>query len=203
LAISFSQENPTTVKDIDGNIYHAVAIGTQVWMKENLKTTKYNDGSPIPHVTDDSLWGKLATAGYCWYGDNATRGKASLGALYNWYAVETGKLCPAGWHVATDEDWTTLMNNFGDYEVTGGKLKETGDNGFTALPAGCRDADSGLCYLMNQAAFWWTSTAEYPSATIKDDQDKAWIRVIFFDQNSIKKNAFSKRSGFSVRCVKD
>ena len=138
-----------TVTDIDGNVYHTVKIGTQVWMVENLKTTKYNDGTPIPLVTANSSWAILTTPGYCFYNNDANVNKATYGAMYNWYIVNTGKLCPAGWHVPIDAEWTTLTNYLGSENAAGGKLKEfgishwvtpndgtTNSSGFTALPAG-------------------------------------------------------------------
>ena len=99
-------EDHNLVKDTDGNVYHTVTIGTQVWMKENLKTTKYNDGTPIPLVAESKAWGNLSTPAYCWF-------KTKYGALYNWYTVNTGKLCPLGWHVPTDAEWTKLITYLG------------------------------------------------------------------------------------------
>ncbi|MBI5010148.1 MAG: fibrobacter succinogenes major paralogous domain-containing protein, partial [Bacteroidia bacterium] len=137
------------VSDIDGNVYQTVTIGTQVWMKENLKTTKLNDGIALPNVIDNAAWAALTTTGYCWYNNDATTYKSTYGALYNWYAVNTGKLCPIGWHVPSDDEWTLLTTFRGGYSVAGGKLKETGtlhwtspntgatnETGFTALPGG-------------------------------------------------------------------
>jgi uncharacterized protein (TIGR02145 family) len=97
-----------TVKDIDGNIYKTVTIGTQVWMTENLKTTKNNDGTAILLVTDDKACETLGTPAFCWYNIDEPANKNRYGALYNWYAVSTNKLCPKGWHVSTDAEWTTL-----------------------------------------------------------------------------------------------
>ena len=139
-------DDPNIVKDIDGNIYHTVTIGNQVWMVENLKTTRYNDGTAIPNVTDSSVWSKLSTPAYCWYNNDASSYKATYGALYNWYAVNVQKLCPKGWHVASNAEFYAL-NSFLDGEC--GKLKEAGtihwyspnkgatnETGFTALPGG-------------------------------------------------------------------
>ena len=108
------------VVDIDGNVYHTVTIGTQVWMVENLKTTKYNDGTAIPLVTDNTAWGALTTPGYCWYNNDSATYKNTYGALYNWYAVNTGKLAPTGWHVPTDSEWTVLTTYLGGQSVAGG-----------------------------------------------------------------------------------
>jgi len=217
---SIAQESSGTVKDIDGNVYKTVLIGSQTWMAENLKTTKYNDGTRIPNVTDGKLWGKLTTGAYYGLYNDATTQKGPLGALYNWYAVETGKLCPTGWHVASDEEWTTLHNYLGGYQIAGGKLKDTdttywigpntgatNESGFTALACGYLDPDNGLFLLLRRAAFWWTSTYEPGPALFqayKDQQAGPWFRVIFDNQSSIKKNNYSqKTTGYSVRCVKD
>ena len=126
---------PLTATDIDGNVYHTVTIGTQIWMVENLKTTRYNDGSPIPFVTDSSSWSNLTTPGYCWY-NNDTTNKNTYGALYNWFAVNTGKLAPTGWHVPTDDEWTTLTTYLGGESIAGGKLKETGTTHWRTPNAG-------------------------------------------------------------------
>ena len=101
--------NPGTVTDIDGNVYNTLTIGNQVWMAENLRTTKYNDGSAIPLVTVKEEWKALTTPGYCYY-NNTTNADSikKYGALYNWYAVDKKKLAPTGWHVPTDAEWNTL-----------------------------------------------------------------------------------------------
>jgi len=109
-ASSFTEEDSSnTVTDIDGNVYQTLKIGTQTWMVENLKTTKYNDGTSIPYVSDSTAWPKLSTPGYCFYNNDAAN-KNTYGALYNWYTINTGKLAPTGWHVPTDAEWTTLEN---------------------------------------------------------------------------------------------
>jgi uncharacterized protein (TIGR02145 family) len=145
--------NPsTTITDKDGNVYTSVTIGTQVWMVENLKTTKYNYGTEIPNVTDNTEWSNLTTPAYCWYDNDITK-KTPFGALYNFYAVNTGTLCPTGWHVPSNTEWTTLFNYAGGLAVAGGKLKETGtthwnapntgatdEYGFKYLPGGLRDS---------------------------------------------------------------
>jgi len=104
-----------TVKDVDGNEYRTVIIGSQTWMIENLRTTRYADSTAIPMVSDSASWRNLLTPGYCWYNNDSTTNKNEFGALYNWYTVDTGKLPPRGWHVPTEEDWTTLENNVTDY----------------------------------------------------------------------------------------
>lgn len=140
----------TLVDDVDGNIYHYVTIGTQVFLVENMRVTKLNDGTPIPFVPDDASWSSLTTPRYCWP-NNIIDNKEPYGALYNYATVNTGKLCPSGWHVPNDTEGTILVNFLGSADAAGGKLKETGtlhwqtpntgatnETGFTALPAGFR-----------------------------------------------------------------
>lgn len=194
------------VRDIDGNDYQTVAIGAQVWMSSNLKTTKYNDGTAIPLVTADTDWAHLLSPGYCWY-NNDTVNKRDYGALYNWYAVNTGKLCPTGWHVPTDAEWTILTTYLGGYGIAGGKLKEIGtihwnslnfdttnETGFSALPGGYRDY-FGSFYSIGYVGFWWSS-AEFDTAS-------AWYRNMGYYYSNVIRNYYSKQYGFSVRCIKD
>ena len=197
----------TLLTDTDGNVYTYITIGTQVWIAENLKTTKYNDGAAIPNVTDATEWAALTTPSYCWYWNDATTFKATYGALYNWYAVNTGKLCPAGWHVPTDAEWTTLTTFLGGENVAGGKLKETGtthwaspntgatnETGFTALPGGIR-LINGKYYGDGYYIYWWSST-EYTTSHV-------WDRCLYFDSANMTSYFDSKQAGFSVRCLKD
>lgn len=114
-----------TIKDIDGNTYNAVTIGKQVWLKENLNVTHYNDGTNIPVVTDSATWVNLSSPGMCWHGNSKEANTANkYGALYNWYVVGTGKLCPTGWHVSTNAEWIALTDFLG--EEAAEKLKDTG-----------------------------------------------------------------------------
>jgi uncharacterized protein (TIGR02145 family) len=146
----------TLVVDIDGNIYHTVTIGTQVWMVENLKTTHFNDGSPIFNCTDNATWGTLTTPAFCWYNNDSTN-KNPYGALYNWYAAISSNLCPPGWHLPTVDDFNTLYNYLGGASTAGGLMKEAGTahwsppntgatnaSGFTAVAGGSRSAGGGL-----------------------------------------------------------
>ena len=110
--------------DYDGNTYNTIQIGTQTWMKENLMTTKYNDGTKIPLVTDQSSWYLLPTDAYCYYNFDYANNGSKYGAFYNWYAVNTGKLCPKNWHVPSDSEWVTLIYFLGGVSVAGGKLKD-------------------------------------------------------------------------------
>ena len=105
--------NYDSIRDVDGNVYRTIRIGTQTWIAENLKTTRYNDGSEIPEVIDNSKWVTLRTGAYRWYNNDRNTYKNLYGALYNWYTVQTGKLCPSGWHVPGDEDWKQLEMELG------------------------------------------------------------------------------------------
>lgn len=201
-------EKDDEIADKDGNTYMAITIGTQVWIIENLKTTKYNDGTTIPNIADNEVWANLTTPGYCWYDNDASTFKAIYGALYNWYAVNTGKLCPDGWHVPSDAEWTSLTTILGGDFVTGGKLKETGtshwdspntgatnETGFTALPGGQRGW--GQFYNIGHNGAWW-------SATVSDESESlAWRWLMDFGTSAIIREDYSKGYGYSVRCLKD
>jgi uncharacterized protein (TIGR02145 family) len=205
-----SSSNPSTVgtvTDIDGNVYHTVTIGTQIWMVENLRTTKYNDGTSIPLVTDGVVWSTLSTPAYCWYNNDEASNKSTYGALYNWFAVNTGILCPAGWHVPTDAEWNTLLTYLGDTTLAGGKLKEAGtthwvspntgaDNGtgFTALPGGSHYTN-GLFYLQGKYGWYWSST--------ESSSSDAWHEYLQYNSSHLYRTAGSKIIGFSVRCLKN
>ncbi len=199
------------VIDVDGNVYHTVTIGSQVWMVENLKTTKYNDGSAIPNVTDKAIWMKLSTGSYCWYG-NDNSNKTPYGALYNWFAVKTGKLSPKGWHVPSDTELNTLYSVLGGVNVAGGKLKESGtvhwssatlatnESGFTALPGGYiggyfTDMTNIQYYNMGLYGYWWSSTEVDPSYAIS--------LTLICIQGGAYRSSNAKQTGFSVRCIKD
>lgn len=199
-----------TVTDIDGNVYHTVTIGTQVWMVENLKTTRCNDGSAIELETDRYHWPFLYSPGYCWYDNDEVNNKNTYGALYNWDAVNTGKLAPVGWHVPSDYEWTTLINYLGGENYAGGKLKETGLNhwdspntgatnstGFTALPGGARTTTSSYNSI-GETGYWWSST-EIPNSALSA---YAWIMYDF--SSSARRNInYEFSDGLSVRCMKD
>jgi uncharacterized protein (TIGR02145 family) len=199
----------STVTDIDGNVYNTVTIGTQVWMAENLKTTKYRNGDPIPNVTAATSWITLKTGAYCWYNNDAAK-KATFGALYNWYAVaDSRNIAPLGWHVPSDAEWTVLTNFLGGETVAGGKLKAvdptqwmspnigaTNSSGFTAIPSGYRDFHGGNFYSEWSVSYFWTRT-EYPTAY-------AWARELFDNSAEISRGPYTeKECGVSVRCVKD
>jgi len=190
-----------TVTDVDGNTYSSVVIGTQTWMSENLRTTKYNDGTAIPDVTDNATWAALTTPAYCWYNNDAATYKNKYGALYNGYTVETGKLCPTGWHVPTNAEWATLMNNLGGLYFSAEPLKSTigwddevgnGTNltGFNAIPSLYREEYDGTFYTPDA---WGGADARFWGRDCEIQLDD----VLYIYSSS------SKNSGFSVRCVKD
>ena len=199
-----------TVTDIDGNIYYTVTIGTQIWMAENLKTTKLNDNTPIPLVTDDAIWGTTTTSGYCFY-NNDISNKDVYGALYNHYAVKTGKLAPIGWHVPTDNQWTTLTTFLGGEGIAGGKLKEIGtshwitpnssatnETMFSALPGGERTSSGVSFKFIKKYGHWWSSTEDNTYG------DEAIYRYACYDKaDLVRCNPLDKHYGLSVRCVKD
>jgi uncharacterized protein (TIGR02145 family) len=210
-----------SLRDTDGNIYKTIQIGTQLWMAENLKTTKYNDNTSILNIKSNWDWANSNTGAFCWYNNDASAYKDTYGALYNWYTVITGNLCPTGWHVPSDEDWTTLTTFIGGEDVAGGKLKEIGtahwkrpnkslfttnETGFTALPGGWRvvSDDFGGFFDIGTIGMWWTSTAGNEAHGLHLGN---WGYGPGMDFNS---SAISyaedwgyNNSGLSVRCVKD
>jgi uncharacterized protein (TIGR02145 family) len=202
-----TQENKT-VTDIEGNVYHYLAIGDQIWMTENLKTTKYNDGTAISYPgSDNAVWENTTTAAYAWYDNDASTYKGTYGALYNFHAVGTGNLCPTGWHAPSDEEWTTLTAFLGGEMGSGGSLKEAGtthwespntgaknQTGFTALPGGFRNVDGTYSYI-GKKSFFWSST---PLQTLN-----GYFRAMGNDLNDVQTGPIAKRYGFSVRCVKN
>jgi len=189
--------------DGDNNHYSTVKIDTQLWMAENLKTTKLNDGTEIPNVTNDAEWLALTTPGYCWYNNDAPTYKVTYGGLYNWHTVNTGKLCPTGWHVISEGEYWTLSNHLGSN--SGGKSKETGythwispntgatnESGFTGLPGGERYSDFRLIGYM---AFYWSKT-EYSGT-------HAGVGFQYYNTGIMDGDYYKKVCGFSVRCLKD
>jgi len=191
------------LSDIDGNGYDTVLIGSHVWMAENLRTTHLNDGTEIPLVESDTAWANLETPGYCWYGNYEAFFKLNhYGALYNFYAVSSGKLCPAGWHVPDTDEWYTLITFLGNY-FAGGKMKETGtsdwlppntgatnESGFNALPGGFRNAYYKDFQRFRISGHFWHSKS-YDA-----------MRVIYSSEDVIHES-LSQNDGASVRCVKN
>lgn len=204
--LSFTTD-PISIVDIEGNVYKVVRIGTQLWMAENLKTTTYQDGSAIPNATDDNSWTRTNSGAYCWY-SNSVSYKDQYGALYNWYAVNTTKLCPTGWRVPNDGDWTYLTTYLGGQSVAGTKMKSTtgwhntlrnydgngtNSSGFTGLPGGVRTPFLGPFDLIGTQGFWWSSSQQYGFG---------WNLTLYLDYDKAYQNTDDYHSGFSVRCIR-
>ena len=192
-----------SVVDIDNNVYKTIIIGAQTWMAENLKTTRYNNGTAIQFVPDASTWTTTASPAYCWYKNDSV----VYGALYNWYAISAGNICPTGWHVPGDVEWATLTTSLGGDSIAGGKLKETGivhwltpnsnstnETGFTALGGGYVNI-IGNYGNMNRSGYWWSST----EASSVD----GYYSFMSYNTRNVSRNNGSKSSGFSVRCLKN
>jgi len=191
------------LNDIDGNVYETVVIGTQVWMAENLKTTRLNDGTEIPLVESDTAWSNLKTPGYCWYGNyEAFFSLNHYGALYNFHSVKTGKLCPVGWHVPSTDEWYVLKNNLG-FETAGGSMKETGtrnwlspntgatnESGFNALPGGFRNNYYRHFQRFRVSGYFWHSGRSDAMGVSYN-----WVDMTHY--------SMSYNDGLSVRCIKD
>jgi uncharacterized protein (TIGR02145 family) len=213
-----------TVTDNDGNVYNTVLIGAQCWMKENLKTTTYSNGTSIPNVTDANAWYNLTSGAYVWY-DNDISWKNSYGALYNWFTtVDPNGLCPTGWHVPTDEEWTDLTDYIGGtgapygnelkscrqenspleggcntsvhprWEFYASSIYGTDDYGFSGLPGGDRNYSGGFSGIGNYG-YWWSST--------ETSLSHAWSRYLNYGYGSMIVLYFNKQRGFSVRCLRD
>jgi uncharacterized protein (TIGR02145 family) len=197
-------KNPSSITDKDGNVYTSVTIGSQVWMVENLKTGKLNDGTALVYAADITSWINLSTnPGYCWYNYDAATYKTPYGALYNWYAVGTGKLCPTGWHVPSDTEWLALESFLGGHAVAGAKLKETGtthwlapntgatnESGFTGLPTGFRYDWGSIFQGFGSQGWWWSAT-----------QSSVWDLVS--GNTELGASVLPEKAGASVRCLKD
>jgi uncharacterized protein (TIGR02145 family) len=202
----FYNPQPGSIVDGDGNIYTSIAIGTQEWLVENLKTTRFNDG-----VTSLGTNFTGTAPAYAWYNNDISY-KPVYGALYNWYAVDAastgGKnICPVGWHVPTDEEWTALTTYLGGTSVAGGPMKEAGtthwnspnsgatnSSGFTALPGGYRYGDGTFHVLGNDGSYW---------SITQEGVSFAWYRSLYYIGTLVISNNRDKRYGYSVRCVKD
>jgi uncharacterized protein (TIGR02145 family) len=220
------------ISDIDGNVYNTVLIGTQCWTKENLRVRKYNNGRSIPFDAtggsggSSSTWSNLTIGAHTIYANDSTTtpsNRTKYGYLYNWYAAkgiyttgtitstDTLNICPEGWHVPTDADWTALTDELGGVSVAGGKMKSvrtfywnspntgaTNESGFSALPGGLRDID-GSFYKISNGAFFWSAT-EFASSS-------AWSRLLNHDNSIVSRSNLvsdsSKSVGASIRCLKD
>lgn len=199
----FDESGETDIVDGSGNVYTAITIGTQDWLLENIRTTKLNDGTDIPEVTGSTEWSSLVTPGFSWYGNNASNGQ-EYGGLYNWYVVNTGKVCPKGWHVPNEEEWSTL-SDFVGYGFAG-KLKEAGNNhwqspnvgatnesGFTALPGGDR-TNEGEFRSIGQFGRWYNYNVEPNSNT--------YLGLSYLGEYT-SRGGVPKNYGYSIRCIRN
>jgi uncharacterized protein (TIGR02145 family) len=202
-------DNDTTVADKDGNVYKTVTLGTQIWMAENLKTTRYRNGDKIGTTTPATLDIHLETSPkYQWAYDGNENNVATYGRLYTWYAVtDSRNVCPAGWHIPGKIEWTALTTFLGDESVSGGKLKETGtthwlspnsgatnESGYSALPGGGRDSYGGF-FDIGRNGGWWSSD-DY-------NANNGWYFYLYNDYSNTNMPSDSKGNGYSVRCLKD
>jgi uncharacterized protein (TIGR02145 family) len=195
----------TSTVSYDGHNYTTVLIGSQCWLKENLRNDNYNDGTAIPGNLDDATWTTTTSGAQAIYDADSAANFASYGRLYNWYAVNTGLLCPSGWHVPTDAEMTTLETALGGSSVAGTKLKVSssntpawdGDNtsGFSALPGGYRNNVSGGFLNQGNVGYWWSSS---PNGAY------AWFRFLLSGVSNVYPNSNGDtRNGYSVRCLQD
>jgi uncharacterized protein (TIGR02145 family) len=209
------------ITDSDGNSYKTVYIGSQTWMAENLKTSKYNDGTSIPNVKDSLEWLKLTTGAWCYY-DNDNKYNAKYGKLYNWYAVDSisngnKNVCPTGWHVPSDAEWKVLTDYLGGDSIGGGKMKEVGITSwyspntlatntslFTGLPGGYRKGNcnycgdhsyEGVCVFIGVRSYWWSSS--------ELSGGNSWFRTLRSDEGDVYRGGLEFKSGLSVRCLRD
>lgn len=210
-SINFIKGTPMVASDVlkdgDGNVYQTVKIGNQIWMAENLRTSKYIDGSPIPEVKDGKAWADNKSGAFCWYNNDGATYDALYGKLYNWHAINTGKLAPPGWRVPTDEDWDELVKTLGGDKVAGikmkvaGKLhwqgneKSTNESGFGAY-SGYRSNAGGFIYHSTKGLYW-SSTQNFGSPT------NAWGRELAYSFDGINRVSFGKSHGGFVRFIKE
>jgi uncharacterized protein (TIGR02145 family) len=204
-----------TVIDIEGNVYKTVEIGTQTWMAENLKTSLLNDSSSIldncSHiitVLNDTGYVNVLTTGYCWYNNVSDTTRNHFGALYNFYAVETGKLCPIGWHVPDEAEWNILTDYLGGKSIAGGKLKAPGsrywdipnrgatdESGFNALPGGQRYGSRNTFSGIREFGYWWTSSTRNVGI--------ATTKYILYDNTAIFEDEVPQTTACSIRCIRN
>jgi uncharacterized protein (TIGR02145 family) len=208
LVFSIVKNQAQTVTDYDGNVYDTVNIGTQVWMKQNLKVTHYNNGVEIPNITDFSIWKTLTTGARCYYNNDSATNDSVYGVLYNWYAVNSDNhICPTDWHVSTSAEWLSAEEFLGGNAVAGGKMKEAGtlhwkspntgatnSSRFTGLPGGMRDPVNDF-RVIKENGLWWTATNYNNSLAIGLYM---WYLFTGIDYNQV-----NKKYGVSVRCIKD
>jgi uncharacterized protein (TIGR02145 family) len=192
--------------DYQGYTYKVVMIGTRWWMAENLRCTKYSDGTSIPDVADKTAWKSSGSGSLCDYENNPANGGV-YGKLYNWHTVQTGKLSPPGWHVPADKEWATVTDYLGGIAVAGGKLKESGvehweatnvgatnESGFSAFGGGNRN-EAGAYGFIRKYGYFWSSSEK--------DGITAWARKIGHYGTEVLRHHYDMNCGFSVRCVRN
>lgn len=200
----YDEESVGSVHDIDGNRYRTVIIGDQEWMAENLRTTRYANGDGILNITDGIDWSAKRRGAWVYYDNDASYGR-KFGKLYNWYAVDDSRgLCPEGWRIPDNQDWSELSNFLGFND--GGKMKVSGTrfwrhpnrgatnaSGFSGLPGGSRYG-TGTFFGVYESGGWWSAT--------HNEIDIAWRRYLHFNSEFVIRYYGDKRNGFSVRCIR-
>jgi uncharacterized protein (TIGR02145 family) len=199
-----------SMTDQEGNVYKTIVIGTQEWMAENLNTSIYRNGDAIPTNLDNPSWQGTTSGAWAYFNNDASYA-CPYGKLYNWYTcVDARQLCPVGWHVPTDPEWTVLTNYLGGEDVAGGKMKTTGietvtglwispnafatnSSGFSGAPGNSRYYDGE--YYFFGFAFWWSSSVGY--------DDYPWYRYLLYNDGFAGRLISNKQNGFSVRCLRD
>ena len=196
----------TTISDIEGNTYNTINIGNQIWMTSNLSTSRFRNGVYIPYILNSTQWATTKSPALSFY-NHDNNFESNYGKQYNWYAVADPQgLCPVGWHIPTNSDWTILSDNLGGLNLAGGRMKNAGttfwifpsngtnSSGFNGLPGGFRNVDGTFGILLHNA-YWWSATDE--------NEQKAFSRSIVYTDNVLSVNSSLKNQGFSVRCLKD
>lgn len=196
-----------TILDIDKNSYEAFGIGTQIWMTQNLRTSRLNSGAKINLVTDNNQWKSLSQLGYCWYNNDSIKNER-FGTLYNFFTVETGLLCPTGWHVPTRNDWNILIRSLEGENLAGGRMKAyfsgfwkypanfANRPGFSAMPGGFRSSVLNRQFTsIDLAGYWWT---------LKSDSDSGYYSIVLkASSTAVYSSYLLKQDGLSIRCIKD
>lgn len=200
-----SSHQNNTIVDIDGNVYHTVAIGNQVWMAENLRVTRFRNGDRLPMVTDHYTWNQFAGSAYCHYNNDTNKSKP-YGLLYNWHVINDHRnIAPEGWHLPSELELATLIAYVGGDTIAAGKLKHTGhwlspnagavnNHGFSALPGGYRLHD-GSFHTLGSNGYWWLQTGSYAMY--------AWSPRLYTGFADVKRDQRFENYALAVRCVKD
>ena len=191
--------------DNDGLEYTTIRIGYQEWILENLRSETLNDGSKIDEVQGNTLWSSMDTMAFCWYDNNSDYDK-DYGKLYNWYTINSGKLCPSGWDIGSETEWQELIGSHGLESNAGTRMKHIGtdfwfsspnpglnERGFSGRGGGFRNA-SGVFSNLKYNGYWWSSS-QY-------DSNNAWFYILGFNDVSIAETAANKNQGLSVRCFR-